>query len=282
MWFCWSSHLIFWSVTDPKIHRVGFVPYMTLVKFFASWINFLIFLFIINFSILLLIVEQFRQMCRVLDTHYLFHLFWPILVKDFILLDMWPWSFIFLIHEILCFIKFVLWIYNSPSWKLCLAICNCCWRSVNNSLLSLGSRYYLVPCRFFLVFHIENMSKWFRSPVGSFLGLFWFLVIKLVLFHLSLVKVLLMEIKGSCGRMWSSWVAPLLWLRSIPVIGDRLSAWLCSWLHSWLISAWQSRPWLFGHHFLHQTYFGCTVFVLWGMLFISSLWYHWWVMSKFY
>ena len=177
-------------------------------------------------------------MRRVLDTHYLFHLLWSILVKDFILFDMWPWSFIFLIHEILWFIKFVLWIYNPPSWKLCFAICNCCWRSVNNSLLSLGSRYYLLPSIFFLVFHVKDMSKWFRSSVSSFLGLFWFLVIKLVLFHLSLVKVLLMEIKRSSGCMWSSLVAPLLRLRSIPMIGDRLSAWLCSRLYCWLISAW--------------------------------------------
>ena len=192
------------------------------------------------------------------------------------------WSLIFLIYEILCFIKFVLWIYNSPSWKLCLAICNCCWRSVNNSLLSLGSRYYLIPSIFFLIFHVEDMSKWLCSSVGSFRGLLWFLVIKLVLFHLSLVKVSLMEIKRSCRCMWGSWVAPLLWLPSIPVIGVGLSAWLCARLDSWLISAWQSSSWLFRHHFLHQTHFGCTIFVLRGMLFMSSLWYHWSVMSKFF
>ena len=282
MWFCRFSHLIFWSVTDPKVDRVGLVSLMTLFKFFASWIDLLIFLFTFNFSILLWIIEQFRQMCRVLDTHNLFHLLGSILVQIFILLDMWSLSPIFLVYEILCFIKFVLWIYNSSSRKLCLAICNCCWRGVNNLLLSLGPRYYLVPSRFFLVFHVENMGKWFRSSMGGLLGLFWFLVIKLVLFHLSLVKVTLMEIKRSSRCMWGSWVASLLWLTSITMIGVGLPAWLCSRLYSWLISAWQSRPWFFRHHFLQQTHFRCTVLVLWSMLFISRLWNHWLVMSKFY
>ena len=198
-------------------------------------------------------------------------------MKYLILLYVWSSPLVFDRHKLLALVKLVLGIYDPPCQVLGFPISHCCWWCIDHSWLTLCSWYDLIPSRFSFSFSIEHSWEWLWGLVGWAKSLRFLLLVELIDLLLSIVEVLVMEIKGASWSMRLPRIAPLLWLVAISVVGRGLPAWLIAGLGCRLGYTHQSSPWLLRHNFLHYAHLRRTI-VLRCILFVPRLLYH---LSKF-